>query len=102
MHIRIVVFQLHLFHLLVCPLPQGLQEVGAWIFATQDEANLGSPGEMHGNPLQCSCLENSMDRGPWQGTVHGVAKSNTTETTQLTQRNAHEADLAAEVGGDGA
>ena len=43
-----------------------------------------------------------MDRGPWQGTVHGVAKSNTTETTQLTQRNAHEADLAAEVGGDGA
>ena len=73
-HIRIVVFQLHLFHLLVCPLPQGLQEVGAWIFATQDEANLGSPGEVHGNPLQCSCLENSMDRGPWQGTVHGVAK----------------------------
>ena len=50
-HIRIVVFQLNLFHLLVCPLPQGLQEVGAWIFAAQDEANLGSPGEVHGNPL---------------------------------------------------
>ena len=28
-----------------------------------------------GNPLQYSCLENSMDRGPWQATVHGVAKS---------------------------
>ena len=27
------------------------------------------------NPLQCSCLENPMDRGPWWATVHGVAKS---------------------------
>ena len=27
------------------------------------------------NPLQYSCLENSMDRGAWQSTVHGVAKS---------------------------
>ena len=26
-----------------------------------------SPGEGHGNPLQCSCLENPMDRGAWQG-----------------------------------
>ena len=34
-----------------------------------------SPGEGNGNPLQYSCLENSMDRGPWRGTtVHGVAK----------------------------
>ena len=29
----------------------------------------------HGNPLQYSCLENPMDRGPWQATVHGVTKS---------------------------
>ena len=35
-----------------------------------------SPGE-HGNPLQCSCLENPMDRGAWQATVHWVAKSQT-------------------------
>ena len=35
----------------------------------------GSPGEGNGNPLQYSCLENSMDRGVWQATVHGVAKS---------------------------
>ena len=35
------------------------------------------PGEGHGNPLQYSCLENSMDRGAWQTTVHGVAKSQT-------------------------
>ena len=33
------------------------------------------PGEGNGNPLQYSCLENSMDRGAWQATVHGFAKS---------------------------
>ena len=32
-----------------------------------------SPGGGHGNPLQYSCLENPMDRGAWQVTVHGVA-----------------------------
>ena len=38
--------------------------------------NLGrSAGEGNGNPLQFSCLENPMDRGDWQATVHGVAKS---------------------------
>ena len=34
-------------------------------------------GEGNGNPLQYSCLENSMDRGAWQATVYGVAKSRT-------------------------
>ena len=34
-----------------------------------------SPGEGNGNPLQCSCLENSMDRGAWQATVHAVPKN---------------------------
>ena len=34
-----------------------------------------SPGEGNGNPLQYSCLENSMNREAWQATVHGVAKS---------------------------
>ena len=34
-----------------------------------------SPGEGNGNPLQCSCLENPMDRGAWRATVHAVAKS---------------------------
>ena len=33
------------------------------------------PGEANGNPRQYSCLENPMDRGAWQGTVHGVTKS---------------------------
>ena len=34
-----------------------------------------SSGEGNGNPLQYSCLENPMDRGAWQVTPHGVAKS---------------------------
>ena len=34
-----------------------------------------SPGGGHGNPLQYSCLENSMDKGAWWATVHEVAKS---------------------------
>ena len=34
-----------------------------------------SPGEWNGYPLQCSCLENSMDRGVWWATVDGVAQS---------------------------
>jgi len=34
-----------------------------------------SPGEGHGNPLQYSCLRSPVDRGAWQATVHGVAKS---------------------------
>ena len=36
-----------------------------------------SPGEGNGNPLQYSYLENPMDRGAWQATVHGVTKSQT-------------------------
>ena len=32
------------------------------------------PGEGNSNPLQYSCLENSMDRGPHQATVHGILK----------------------------
>ena len=36
-----------------------------------------SPGEGNGNPLQHSCLENPMDGGAWQATVHGVTRSQT-------------------------
>ena len=36
-----------------------------------------SPGGGHGNPLQYSFLENPMDRGAWQATVHRVTKSET-------------------------
>ena len=39
-----------------------------------------SPGEGNGNSLQYSCLENPMDRGAWQATVHrGGKESHTTE-----------------------
>ena len=36
-----------------------------------------SPGEGHGNPLQYSFLENSINRGAWRAIVHGVAQSQT-------------------------
>ena len=38
-----------------------------------------SPGGGHGLPLQCSCLENPVDRGAWGAVVHGVTKSDTAE-----------------------
>ena len=41
-----------------------------------------SPGDGNGNPLRYSCLENPMDRGAWQPTVHGVAKSQTPLSTE--------------------
>ena len=37
----------------------------------------GVSGKGNGNPLQYSCLKNSMDRGAWWATVHGVTKSQT-------------------------
>ena len=43
------------------------------------------PGGGNGNPLQYSCLENPMDRGAWQNTACGVAKSQ----TQLKQLSMH-------------
>ena len=33
-----------------------------------------SPGGEHGNPLQCSCWENPMDRGAWRAAVCGIAE----------------------------
>ena len=36
-----------------------------------------SPGKGHGNPLQYSCLENSIDRGAWRAKVHWVTQSQT-------------------------
>ena len=40
-----------------------------------------SPGEGNDNPLQYSYLENTVNRGAWQATVHGVTESDMTEAT---------------------
>ena len=48
-----------------------------------------SLGEGHGNPLQYSCLENSMDRRAWRATVHGVAESGTWKKQLSTQALMH-------------
>ena len=48
-----------------------------------------SPGVGNGNPIQYSCLENSMDRGAWQGTVHGVTELDATTHTYHTHTHTH-------------
>ena len=45
-----------------------------------------SPGEGNGHPLQCSCLQNPMDRGAWQAGVHGVKKGRAQLATEHTQQ----------------
>ena len=53
-------------------LPANVEDAGLIILG------LGrSPGGGHGSPLQCSCLENPMDRGAWWATIHRVAKGHT-------------------------
>ena len=43
-----------------------------------------SPGEGNGNPIQCSCLENPMDRGAFWATVQGVIATNTLSASNAT------------------
>ena len=61
----------------ICRLMQEAQEMQVWISGAGR-----SPGRGHGNPLQYSCLKNSLDRGALWATVHGVTKS-------WTQLNTH-------------
>ena len=65
-----------------------------------------SPGEGNGNPFQYSCLENSMDRGAWRATVHGVTRSQTrlrnwthicTDTDTQTHRHTYTRAILADV-----
>ena len=71
-----------------CPLVNNVLGLSKWCSGREsahsagDIGELGSilelerfPGVGNGNPFQYSCLENSMDRGAWWATVHGVAKS---------------------------
>ena len=64
-----------------------------------------SPGEGNGNQLQCSCLENPMDRGALQATVHGIIKSQTRLSdftftfNRNTQPSAHKESFCSTVGG---
>ena len=56
-----------------------------WLSGKESACNAGDPGSIpgwtrspgvgNGNPLQYSCLENPVDRGAWQGTVHRVAQT---------------------------
>ena len=48
-----------------------------------------SSGGGNGNPLQYSCLENSMDRGAWRATVHGITTSQTQLSTQHGSKDVH-------------
>ena len=74
------------------PYPMGASQVA--IVVKNPPANAGdagdsgsipgsvrSPGGEHGNPLQYSCLENSMDREAWWATVNRVTESDMTEVT---------------------
>ena len=53
----------------------------AWAIVHGDDKELYTAeqltGEGNGTPLQCSCLENPMDRRAWKATVHGVAEGRT-------------------------
>ena len=86
-----------------------LPDAGIWGEHTQEEGFLGdtvvknppagfvgsfpglgrSPGEGNGNPLQYSCLENSMERGAWWVIVHGVAESDMTEHASHVYTHTH-------------
>ena len=83
-------------HFLVLQSTRNLPGLPGWLVAKESTSKAGdagdtvlipgsrrSPGEGDGNPLQYSCLENSIYRGTWWTTVHGVSKqSDTTEAAE--------------------
>ena len=102
---------LGLFHLMiqeflldpccVLVLVQGLPDGSDGEESARNAGDLGSisglgrsPGGEHGNSLHYSCLENSMDRGSWRATVHGVTKS---RTRLRTKHSTHTAVLILET-----
>ena len=59
-----------------------------------------SPGGGHGNPLQCSCLENPMDRGAWRAMVHRVTQSQTQLKRLRTGTRSCSQAVGGEAGGE--
>ena len=74
-------------------------ELSWWLSNKESDCNAGdaglipgwgrSPGDGHDNPLQYSCLENTMDREAWWDTVHRVTESDTTEKFSIHAHKAH-------------
>ena len=75
-------------------------ELSWWLSNKESDCNAGdaglipgwgrSPGDGHDNPLQYSCLENTMDREAWKAIISGVAKeSDTTEKFSIHAHKAH-------------
>ena len=63
--------------LVVKNLPANAGDVRDIVHLTSPLGSGRSPGEVYGNPLQHSCLENPIDREAWCATVHGAAKIRT-------------------------
>ena len=76
--------------------PGGLQSMGSLRVGTTEQLHfhfsLSCIGEGHGNPLQCSCLENPRDVGAWSAVVHGVTQSR----TQLKQLSSSSSNMRKE------
>ena len=78
------IFQARVLEWVPVPSPQVVLVVKILPASAGDIRNAGlipglgrSPGNGYHNPLQCSCLENPMDRGAWPAMVHRVPKSQT-------------------------
>ena len=58
------------------------------------------PGGGHGNPLQCSCLENPVDRGAFRATVHRVAQKQSDLTEHICARTHTRTDMDTDIDTD--
>ena len=75
-HSSTLAWKIHGWRSLVGSSPRGREE-SDMTEQLHFDFSLSRIGEGNGNPIQYSCLENSMDRGAWRATVHGVPNSQT-------------------------